>query len=84
IGEQIVPRHVLFSPQWMLKGMDLLEPEHRAETRDYCQNNPHEAELRRLFERAKIDYGRIDYALDRDGRVMHVSSFSKCLAPGFR
>ncbi len=23
-------------------------------------------------------------ALDRDGRVMHVSSFSKCLAPGFR
>lgn len=69
IGGQIVPRHVLFSRQWMLKDMDLLEPEHRAETRDYCQNNPHEAELRRLFERAKIDYGRIDYAVDRDGRI---------------
>ena len=69
IGEHILPRHVLFSRQWMLKDMDLLEPEHRAETRDYCQHNPHEAELRRLFARAQIDYGRIDYAVDRDGRI---------------
>lgn len=69
IGDHIVPRHVLFSRKWMLKDMDLLEPTHRAETRDYCQNNPHEAELRRLFTRAQIEYGRIDYALDRDGRI---------------
>ncbi len=69
IGDHIVPRHVLFSRKWMLKDMDLLEPTHRAETRDYCQNNPHETELRRLFTRAQIDYGRIDYALDRDGRI---------------
>ena len=69
IGDHIVPRHVLFSRKWMLKDMDLLEPTHRAETRDYCQNNPHEAELRRVFTRAQIDYGRIDYAVDRDGRI---------------
>lgn len=69
IGEQIVPRHVLFSRRWMLKDMDLLAPEHRAEVADYCRNNPHESELRRLFARAQIDYGRIDYALDRDGRI---------------
>ena len=69
IGDHIVPRHVLFSRKWMLKDMDLREPTHRAETRDYCQNNPHEAELRRLFACAQIDYGRIDYALDHDGRI---------------
>ncbi|HSW11827.1 MAG TPA: hypothetical protein VLI06_03235 [Solimonas sp.] len=69
IGEHIVPRHVLFSRQWMLKDMDLLAPAQRAEAGDYCRNNPHESELRSLFARAQIDYGRIDYALDREGRI---------------
>jgi hypothetical protein len=69
IGERIIPRHVLFSRRWMLKDMDLLEPAHRDEVAAYCRDNPHEAELRRLFERAQIDYGRIDYALDRNGRI---------------
>jgi hypothetical protein len=69
IGDRIIPRHVLFSRKWMLKDMDLLEPAYRAEARDYCQANPHESELRSLFERARIDYGRIDYAVGRDGRI---------------
>lgn len=69
IGEQIIPRHVLFSRNWMLKDMDLLEPAHRLEVAAYCRDNPHEAALRRLFGRAQIEYGRVDYALDRDGRI---------------
>ncbi|AXQ29650.1 hypothetical protein D0B54_13595 [Solimonas sp. K1W22B-7] len=69
IGEHIVPRHVLFSRNWMLKDMDLVGPARRAEILDYCQNNPHESELRGIFSRAQIGYGRIDYALDRDGRI---------------
>jgi hypothetical protein len=69
IGEQIVPRHVLFSRNWMLKDMDLMDESQRSEVRSYCRDNPHEAELRRVFDRAQIDYGRIDYALDHDGRI---------------
>ena len=32
------------------------------------ESNPHEAEVRRIFDLARIEYGRIDYAF-RDGRM---------------
>ena len=69
IGERIVPRHVLFSRNWMQKDMDLLEASHRDEIVAYCRDNPHESVLRPLFDRAHIEYGRIDYALDHQGRI---------------
>lgn len=69
IGDRIVPRHVLFSRNWMLKDMDLLDASHREEIVAYCRDNPHESALRSLFDRAQIQYGRIDYALDREGRI---------------
>jgi hypothetical protein len=68
IGEVILPRHVLFSHNWMLKDLDLLDACQRAEIHEYCRNNPHESEIRAAFETAKIDYGRIDYAY-KDGRM---------------
>ncbi|APR81589.1 Hypothetical protein A7982_06938 [Minicystis rosea] len=68
IGDRILPRHVLFSRQWMLKDVDLLEPHHVEEIRAYCRENPHEAQIRALFDAADIHYGRIDYAL-QDGAI---------------
>ena len=69
IGSRIVPRHLLFSREWAIKGWgietgreDLL----RAELA-YVEENPHAALLMPFFETARIDYGRIDYAMV-DGR----------------
>src|SRR5678816_652589 len=49
---------------WMLKshGNAPTEPEIDRENA-YVLGNPHEAELRRIFDLAGIDYGRIDYAM---------------------
>jgi hypothetical protein len=35
---------------------------------DYLVTNPHEAQLREIFELAHVEYGRIDYAM-KDGRL---------------
>lgn len=66
VGDEIIPRHVLFSRRWMLKEEDLLEQTHIEEILGYTQANPHEDELRRIFELAQIEYGRIDYSLLED------------------
>ena len=63
IGDAIVPRHVLFSREWLIKGHDVLDPEVAAEEFAYIRDNPHEGELREVFERARIDYGRVDYSV---------------------
>jgi hypothetical protein len=36
---------------------------------NYIQRNPHEAELRTIFDRARIEFGRIDYTFV-DGRLV--------------
>ncbi len=68
VGERILPRHVFFGKRWSLKEPEQVEPPLVAEERDYLERNPHEAELRELFELARIEYGRIDYAM-LDGRI---------------
>ena len=68
VGESIIPRHLIFSEKWMLKLPDILDPSAIAEERTYLESNPHERELREIFDRAHIDYGRIDYGL-RDDRI---------------
>ena len=56
-------RHILHSKKWVLKKADLVDPPFAEEERIYLTANPHEAELRRVFDLAHIEYGRIDYAL---------------------
>ena len=71
IGDRIVPRHVLLSKDWMIKSstMNGLTPEVlMAEQMAYFEDNPHEGALRRIFELANIEYGRIDYGLT-GGRI---------------
>ena len=63
LNGRVVARHVLFGREWMLKRPYLLEPGTLEEERRYVEENPHEAQIRDLFERASIDYGRVDYSM---------------------
>lgn len=62
LGDRIVPRHVLFSRNWIGKLVDLMEPAMLAEEMQYLHANPDAAALRPIFDAAGVDYGRIDYS----------------------
>lgn len=68
IGERIVPQHCLVWRDWFIKHGEAMSPVHRRQNADYRAANPHEAELRAVFDAARIAYGRIDYTL-REGRI---------------
>lgn len=69
VGSEIIPRRLARGREWMVKragaefSEELLREEHA-----FVMTNPHERELRRIFEIAKVEYGRIDYAL-LDGAI---------------
>jgi hypothetical protein len=62
IAGRIVARHLFFSREWLIKEADELSPEMLRRERHYLEQNPHQHVLRRIFELASIQYGRIDYA----------------------
>lgn len=68
VGDRIVPRHLFFSRNWLVKSADLTGPDQLAEEMAYLESNPHADVLLNACRLAHIGYGRIDYAL-RDGRV---------------
>lgn len=68
IGGRIIPRHVFFGKDWMLKHPRVIDEETDRVERLYCETNPHEAEVRDVFRLAEIDFGRIDYGV-RQGRI---------------
>jgi len=63
VGDKIVPRHLFFSRNWMVKLADLSQPEMLREERAYLDENPHEDLLRHVARLLGISYGRIDYSL---------------------
>jgi hypothetical protein len=67
VDGRIIPRHLLFARQWSVKAPTLVDPACVQEEWAYLRSNPHEEELKRIFRLARIDYGRIDYAM-LDGR----------------
>ncbi len=68
IGDELLPRHLFFSSNWILKNKDLVGPEQQEEESAFLKEFPHRDEIQRIFDLAEIDYGRIDYSL-HDGRV---------------
>jgi hypothetical protein len=70
IGEFFIPRHLLYSHNWVTKKPDLVNQELADEEAVFLESqpHPHEAEIRRIFAIAGIDYGRIDYAVV-DGKI---------------
>ena len=69
VAGRVVPRHLFFSRDWMIKTPGPPpEPDRLEEEWRYVRENPHEKQVREAFEVARIDYGRIDYAM-LDGRM---------------
>lgn len=69
IGDHFVFRHVLFSGDWVDKTPDVVSEITVTEEQDYLRTQPHLGAVKEIFDVAKVDYGRIDYAL-HDGRLV--------------
>ena len=63
VGGRILPRHLIFSRDWIVKRPDLAGDQFVREQRAYLEANPHERWLSDVFKLAGIDFGRIDYSL---------------------
>jgi hypothetical protein len=67
IGSKIVCQHILHSNAWLGKRESTIRtPELIGLSDQFFQDNPHEHILMPLFERANVDYGRIDYSFAGD------------------
>ncbi|TPI33072.1 hypothetical protein FJW08_07890 [Mesorhizobium sp. B3-2-1] len=69
VGPTVYPQHCFINESWYIKfpGTRFSEAD-RAESRAYVAQNPHAAQIERVFALAGIDYGRIDYGIV-DGQV---------------
>jgi hypothetical protein len=65
IGEHLVPGHLDFAKDWVVKGWSGCVPEgrHLAEYRQFVATRPHDEAVAAAFAAARIEYGRIDYAV---------------------
>lgn len=69
VGPHIIPRHLMFGDSWEVKyNSDDYNKKHASLEEEYLRSNPHEDELRAIFELANIEFGRIDYII-ADGRL---------------
>jgi hypothetical protein len=73
VGGRQVPRHLLFSQDWVTKAPDLVDAAGVAEEQAFlaaaqAPEHPHRAAIEQAFALAGLDYGRIDYGV-KDGRV---------------
>jgi predicted N-acetyltransferase YhbS len=68
IGPRLVPRHVFFSRNWVVKEPDLQDAHLLEEERRFVEQDPDAAWARRIFDLARIEYGRLDYGVWR-GRL---------------
>jgi len=65
----VVPQHLIVADRWMVKrGLADLTPALIAEEERYVLGNPHAGHLRKVFELARIDFGRVDYGI-ANGKV---------------
>lgn len=64
VGQAIIPAHLVCGKPWVLKWdeADWNETTLRANL-EYVTRNPHADWLRRVFDIAKVDYGRCDYGV---------------------
>ena len=68
IGDTLFPRQIMAAKQWVVKKPEFDSAELAAQEAAYVDANPHGEQLMRIFEAARIEYGRIDYCVV-DGRV---------------
>jgi len=84
VGGRIIPRHMIFSHDWMTKSTSRqLAGPTLEEERAYIAANPHEERLREIFAAARIDYGRVDYTVhDGNIRVFEINTNPQIVQPG--
>lgn len=64
VGDRVIPRALEFGTTWMVKhDARSYTSERIAEERHFVESNPHETPLREIFALARVQYGRIDYAV---------------------
>lgn len=64
VGERIICQHVLHSAVWLSKRETTIRDPEMIDSSDrFYIENPHEQILMPYFELARIEYGRIDYAM---------------------
>jgi len=68
VGDVLIPRQIMAAKQWIVKKPEFDSPELAAQEAAYLGANPHGEQLMRIFDAARIEYGRIDYCVI-DGRV---------------
>jgi hypothetical protein len=72
VGESCFARHIVAGRDWMSKNPDRVyenDPACALQENEYLKQFPHEDEVRKLFQSAGIDYGRIDYSL-KNGKIV--------------
>ena len=75
VGGRIVPRHLFISRNWLVKAADIVDAAAVDEELAFLAGNPHEAALLDVCRLARIDYGRIDYAvLDGQPQVWEINT----------
>ncbi len=63
IGSSILPGHLFFGPDWMLKEPKVVDAESLRLEAAYLDENPHADMLDAAFRLGRIDYGRVDYGV---------------------
>lgn len=63
-GGRVVPQHLMLADSWMVKrGSTEITAQRNNEELKYVQDNPHVEHVRRVFQIAETDFGRVDYCI---------------------
>ncbi|HYI44884.1 MAG TPA: hypothetical protein VE174_05395, partial [Actinomycetota bacterium] len=63
VGDRVLPRHLRFGRDWMVKGEGQPDSRHLAQEMAYIDENPHAEIIKTIADEARVGYGRIDYSM---------------------
>lgn len=82
VGNLIIPSHMISGRHWVLKWSHSDHDERAMrEYVDYVRDHPHAAWLRKAFELAGVEYGRIDYGIRGDTLQIWEINLSPSVGP---
>lgn len=70
VGQSVFPHHIISNGNWVTKAPSDLCARRYERENEWVRTRPHDAAIRRIFETAGIEYGRIDYGVCPDGRIV--------------
>ncbi|WP_293002193.1 hypothetical protein [Nevskia sp.] len=85
IGDVFIASDHSMNDRWIVKGEDdeAVIADDLARCLAFQHANPHEAQLRPIFDRAGVDYGRVDYAFARGRLQVFEINPNPTLSPDF-